>query len=275
MLSYFQLCRIDAALIAFFSYLVGAELGGGAHWHDIVVAISVTLISTNFIYSFNSWADRELDRISKPNRPIPSGKIKPSHALIYSLVLLVFSFVYPWFVYKSYLTLFLFLLLPILGLLYSAKPIRLRRYPIPAAITISLGLITPIMLGYFMNRADTEMVALFTVLFLFCLSIVPLKKIEEVEEDRKTGDRNLYSEWGVLLLIWPLSGLLLGLILILFFDFGNVLKTYLFILIISSIACIFIFSRFKNKLYLLYQTMIYMVIIEIGIFYWLLKLMES
>jgi len=126
-----------------------------------------------------------------------------------------------------------------------------------------------------MNRSDTEMVALFTVLFLFCLSIVPLKKIEEVEEDRKTGDRNLYSEWGVLLLIWPLSGLLLGLILILFFDFGNVLKTYLFILIISSIACIFIFSRFKNKLYLLYQTMIYMVIIEIGIFYWLLKLMES
>ena len=75
MLSYIQLCRVDAALIAFFSYLVGAELAGGTDWYDIVIAIAVTLISTNFIYSFNSWTDRELDRISKPYRPIPSGKI--------------------------------------------------------------------------------------------------------------------------------------------------------------------------------------------------------
>ena len=275
MLSYLRLCRIDVALIAFFSYLIGAELAGGTNWFDIVVAILVTLISTNFIYSFNSWTDRELDRISKPHRPIPSGKIKPVHALFYSLVLLIFSVIYPLFVYKSYLTLFLFFLLPILGLLYSAKPIRLRRYPIPAAITISLGLVTPIMLGYFMNRSDTKMVALFAALFLFCLSIVPLKKIEEVEEDRKTGYSNLYSEWGRLLLIWPLSGLLLEVILILFFDFGNVLKVYLYILTMSSIVCILVFSRFKNKLHLLYQTIIYMVIIEIGAFYWLLKLMES
>ena len=274
MFSYIQLCRIDAALIAFFSYLVGAELAGGTHWYDIVIAIAVTLISTNFIYSFNSWTDREIDKISKPNRPIPSGKIKPSHALIYSVMLLILSFVYPLFVYKSYLTLFLFFLLPILGLLYSAKPIRLRRYPIPATFTISLGLITPIMLGYFMKQYDTDMISFFAVLFLFCLSVVPLKKIEEVEEDRKTGYSNLYSKWGLLLLIWPLFGLLLELILIFCFNIGNILKTYLFILIISSIVCILLFSMFKNKLNLLYQSIIYIVIIEIGIFYLIIKLMD-
>ena len=275
MLLYLRLCRIDAAFIAFFSYLIGAELAGGTNWYDIVVAIAVTLISTNFIYSFNSWTDRELDRISKPNRPIPSGKIKPSHALIYSIVLLILSFVYPLFVYKSYLTLFLFFLLPILGLLYSAMPIRLRRYPIPATFTISLGLITPIMLGYFMKQSDTDLIPFFAGLFLFCLSVVPLKKIEEVEEDSKTGYSNLYSKWGLLLLIWPLSGLLLELILILCFDFGNVLKTYLFILTISSIACILLFSMFKSKLHLLYQSIIYIAIIEMGIFYLLIKLMDS
>lgn len=259
------------ALIAFFSYLIGAELAGGTHWNDIVVAAAVTLISTNFIYSFNSWTDRELDRISKPHRPIPSGKIKPSNALVYSLVLLILSFVYPLFVYQSYLTLFLFFLLPILGLLYSARSIRFRRYPIPATITISLGLITPIMLGYFMNRSDTDMIPLFAGLFLFCLSVVPLKEIEEVEEDQKSGYRNLFSKFGLLFLIWPLSGLLLELILIFFFDFRNVLKAYFFILTVSSIACILVFSMFKNKLYLLYQTIIYMVIIEIAVFYLLLN----
>jgi geranylgeranylglycerol-phosphate geranylgeranyltransferase len=274
MFAYIRLCRIDVALIAFISYLFGAEMAGGTHWFDIVIAVLVTLISTNFIYSFNSWTDREIDRIGKPHRPIPSGKIKPADALFYALTLLILSIIYPFFVYKSYFTLFLFLLLPILGLLYSAKPIRLRRYPIPAAITISLGLITPIMLGYFMNRSDTKLAGLFVVLFIFCLSVVPLKKIEEVEEDRKTGYCNLYSDWGLLLLIWPLSGLLLELILIHFIDFGNILKVYLFILTISSIACILLFGMFKNKLHLLYQTIIYMVIVEIGIFYSLLKLMD-
>jgi len=78
----------------------------------------------------------------------------------------------------------------------------------------------------------------------------------------------------LLLLIWPLSGLLLELILIRFFDFGNVLNTYLFILTISSIACILLFGMFKNKLHLLYQSIIYIAIIEIGIFYLLIKLMD-
>ncbi len=267
MLSYIRLCRIDVAIIAFISYLFGAELAGGTHGYDLVIAVLVTLISTNFIYSFNSWTDREIDRISKPYRPIPSGKIKPAYALFYSLVLLVLSIIYPLFVYKSYLTLFLFLLLPALGLLYSAKPIRLRQYPIPAAITISLGLITPIMLGYFMNRSDSGLAGLFFVLFIFCLSVVPLKKIEEVEEDRMTGYSNLYSKWGLWLLIWPISGLILELILIQFFHFGNILKAYLFILSISSITCILFFGIFRNKLYLLYQTIIYMVIIEVCIFF--------
>ena len=125
-----------------------------------------------------------------------------------------------------------------------------------------------------MKQSDTGMISFFAGLFLFCLSVVPLKKIEEVEEDQKSGYSNLYSKWGLLLLIWPLSGLLLELFLILCFDFGNVLKTYLIILTISSIACILLFSMFKNKLHLLYQSIIYIAIIEIGIFYSLINLMD-
>jgi len=268
MLSYLRLCRIDVAFIAFFSYLIGTELaGGGTQGYDVVVAIAVTLISTNFIYSFNSWTDRELDRISKPHRPIPAGKIKPSHAFIYSLILLVLSSVYPLFIYRSCLTLFLFFLLPVLGLVYSARPLRFRRYPIPAAITISLGLITPIMLGYFMKRSDMDMVPLFASLFLFCLSVVPLKKIEEVEEDEKSGYPNLYSEFGLLLLLWPLCGLSLVLLLLYIFELGNTLEAFVLIMTVSSMACILVLGIFKAKLHLLYQTIIYTVVVEGIIFY--------
>jgi len=272
MISYLQLCRIDVALIAFFSYLFGAELAGGTDLYDVIIALAVTLISTNFIYSFNSWTDWEIDSISKSYRPIPCGKIKPAQALIYSLVLLILSVGYPLLVYKSYFTLLLFLLLPVLGLLYSARPIRLRRYPLPASVTISIGLITPIMLGYFMNTPDTCLIPFFVILFLFCLSVVPLKKIEEVDEDEKSGHDNLYSRFGVMILIWPLGGLSLVLFLVLFFNLGNLLETCMLVITISSMACILLFGVLRKKLIKLYQTIIYIVIVEGVIFYLILKL---
>jgi len=274
MISYFQLCRIDAALIAFLSYLVGAELSEGTDMCDVIIATAVALISTNFIYSFNSWTDWQIDKMSKGYRPIPCGKIKPAHAFIYSLVLLIFSVVYPLFVYKSYLTLSLFLLLPALGLLYSARPIRLRRYPLPATVTISMGLITPIMLGYFMNTSDIRLIPFFVILFLFCLSVVPLKKIDEVDEDERSGYYNLYSRFGLMILIWPLGGLSLVLFLTLFLNPVNLLKAYMLIMTISSMSCIFLFGVLREKLYKLYQTIIYIVVVESVVLYLILKLVE-
>jgi 4-hydroxybenzoate polyprenyltransferase len=269
------LCRGDVALIAFFSYLVGAEMAGGTDLYDVIIALAVTLISTNFIYSFNSWTDRGIDQVNKAYRPIPSGKIKPAQALIYSFVLFILSIVYPFIVYQSYITLSLFLLLPVLGLLYSARPIRLRRYAFAATVTISLGLITPIMLGYFMNTSDTYLTPFFVVLFMFCLSVVPLKKIEEKDEDERRGCYNLYSRFGIMILIWPLGGLSLVLLLLLFCTTGYLLKTYMLVITVSSMFCILFFLVFRERLYQLYQTIIYIVIVEGVIFYLILMLINS
>lgn len=269
---YLKLCRIDAALIAFFSYLVGAQLAGGTDLYDVIIAAAVTLISTNFIYSFNSWADRSIDRINKPGRPIPSGKIEPKHAFIYSLVLLILSVVYPFFVFESHFTLLLFLLLPALGLVYSARPFRIRTYPFPAIVTICLGLITPIMLGNFMNTSDTSLIPFFVALFLFCLSVVPLKEIEEVEEDKRSGYHNLYARFGERILIYSLCGLSVVLLLVLFFNIEYPLKAYMLIFTVSSMGCILVFARVRKKLHKLYQTIIHLVIIEGAIFYMILKL---
>ena len=268
---YLRLCRADAALIAFCSYLVGSELAGGTDLHDVIIAAAVTLISTNFIYSFNSWADWSIDRINKPGRPIPSGKIEPNHALIYSLVLLILSVAYPFFVFKSGFTLLLFLLLPALGLVYSAEPFRIRRYPSPAIGIICLGLITPIMLGYFMNTSDTALIPFFVAIFLYCLSVVPLKEIEEVEEDKRSGYGNLYSRYGERLLIYSLCGLSLVLLVVLFFEIEYLLKLCMLIFTVSSMGCILVFARVRKKLDRLYQTIIHLVVIGGIIFYMILK----
>jgi len=263
MFYYLKLFRADVALISFFSYIIGSVLADNLKVRDIFIAALLTVISTNFIYSFNSWADRDIDRINKPWRPVPAGKIKPEAALSYSIVLLVLSCVYPFFIFTSCLTLFLFLLLPLLGILYSAKIFYLRKYPLPAILIISTGLVTPMSLGYFMNGSDPSLFFhFFIVLFLYCLSIVPLKDIEDIDGDVKSEVGNLFAKFGNHLLTFSVTGLILDCVMVFFFHFSEILKIYLFIFIISTAGLIVFYSRFKRNLKKLYQTVIYLVIIE-------------
>jgi len=267
MINYFKLYRLDVALIAFFSYLIGSLMAGGYDCFDFLIAGALSLISTNFIYTFNSWADREIDFLNKPGRPLPAGKIKPRNALIYSLFLLLLSCIYPFFVYKNFITLFLFLLLPLLGLLYSGGPFPLRRYPFAATIIISTGLITPLTLGYLMKTSDTSLLRVSAVLFLYCLSIVPLKDIEDMEGDVKSGIENLFARFGKKLLYFSLCGLLLGLLTVFIFGMPYIFKIFLLCFIISSMVLIFFFLILKKDLKYLYQFLIKMLILEALLIY--------
>ncbi len=42
--------------------------------------------------AINDYLDRETDKVNHPERPIPSGKLKPGHALLFSLVFFIISF---------------------------------------------------------------------------------------------------------------------------------------------------------------------------------------
>ncbi len=261
MIAYLRLFRADAALIAFVSYLIGAELAGSARWQDVVAAALVTCISTNFIYSFNSWADRRIDARNKPWRPIPSGRIAAEKALFYSLFLLIMAVIYPFFIAHSLLTLLLFQLLPVLGILYSARPFSFRRNSLLSTLTISIGLVTPLILGYSMNTAETTLMPLFFGLFIYCLSVVPLKDIEDAEGDQAFGIRNLYLQYENRLPLFSLAGLTADLMWIYVVPDPQTPKTHLTIVVFATIACILIFQYCRLNMQKLYRTIIRTVII--------------
>lgn len=271
MVNYLKLFRQDVAAIAFFSYLTGCRIAGRITLTDIIIAGAVTLISTNFIYSFNSWTDRDIDRVNKPWRPVPSGKIKPSSAMIYSIILLVISCIYPFFIFKNHLTLSLFLLMPFLGIIYSAPPLRLRKYSIPAVIIISAGLTTPISLGYFMNSSHRSIYPFFITIFIYCLFIVPLKDIEDRDGDLKYGMENLYEKFGGRLIDFCLLGLLTDLLLVIILNINLLFKIFLIIIIITPVAIIIFWRKLGKNLNNLYQTLIYTVILEGFVLYIILN----
>lgn len=195
-LDYLRLFRPDAAAIAFFGYLVGVSLATTPGWLDALIAFAVSAASMNFIYAFNAWADSDIDKINKPDRPIPSGRLSPRAALIYCLVLLGVSFAFPLLIFRDLVTLGLFWSLPVLGLAYSQPPVRLKTSPIPATVATSAILVAPMLAGYAMYTKDWAALPFFGALLVFCLGVIPLKDIEDIEGDVAGGSGNWFSRLG-------------------------------------------------------------------------------
>ena len=255
MVYYLALYRIDVVLIVFFSYIIGCELAGTWTYEELFIAGALSLISYNFIYSFNSWADREIDKFNKPHRPLPAGKIEAEYAFIYSIILLLLSCIYPFFIYRSSAVLIIFLLLPVVGALYSVGP-NFKRTPILAVFITSSGLVIPFLLGYLMNSNDNSLWPFFLTLLLYCLGIIPLKDIEDVKGDVKYGVRNLFSRFQEKLLIICIFILLVNVFFIYIFNMTLLIKFFLLAFTISSIFFILYFLTFKKEQQKLYQVII-------------------
>jgi 4-hydroxybenzoate polyprenyltransferase len=242
---------------------VGAEIAGGPDGVDVAYAALMTAFSMNFVYSINSWADWKIDLINKPGRPIPAGKLTRRSAFIYCMFLLAVSVIFPVIVFKSPATLVLFETLPVLGILYSIKPFRFKRFLIPAVATTSLILVVPMMTGYFMNSNDLQILPFFLILFLYCLSVIPLKDIEDVTGDVHHASNNWMDKLGHRsLFIISLSGLALTLLLTAVLSIEPILKIYLYTFISSTMVMILVFLLFRINITRLYKSIIYLVIVE-------------
>jgi len=85
-----------------FAVIVGAALASpdalNTLWQNLVYGFVTGFTLTAASMAINDYYDREIDTINEPNRPIPSGLIKPKEALIFSLISTIIGFA------ASYLT---------------------------------------------------------------------------------------------------------------------------------------------------------------------------
>lgn len=88
--SYIELTRPANGLIAAASIFIGAFVTGGIEpiWRVIVACLSGACIAGGG-NAVNDYFDIEIDRINRPQRPIPSGRISRTGAFIFALILLV------------------------------------------------------------------------------------------------------------------------------------------------------------------------------------------
>lgn len=152
---------------------------------------------------FNQYTEIDLDRANKPGRVLPSGRMSPRAALVWSIFLYAVALALGWFVqpYPGARATFLCACAAALAtILYSAKPPYLKGKGWGANFTIAVprgcllkvagwGCVAPV--------ADIEPWFIGTVFFLFLFGAASSKDFSDYAGDKAGGVRTVVVEYGL------------------------------------------------------------------------------
>ncbi len=87
---YLRLIRPVNCVMMGFAVIVGSALAGSnffLSWYNLIYGFITGFMLTGASMVINDFYDREIDAVNEPNRPIPSGLIKPKEALVFASIL--------------------------------------------------------------------------------------------------------------------------------------------------------------------------------------------
>ena len=87
----FKLSRPLSTLTGVLAVLLGGYVAGTGAWDKIGLAALATLFVSAAANAWNDYRDIDIDRITQPQRPLPSGMVSPRAALVFSIVLSALS----------------------------------------------------------------------------------------------------------------------------------------------------------------------------------------
>ena len=87
---YMQLCKMKISLLSSFSAVTGFALSAHAFPLDICTPAAAVFLLACGACALNQYQERDVDALMPRtrNRPVPSGKITPGRALVFSIVLM-------------------------------------------------------------------------------------------------------------------------------------------------------------------------------------------
>jgi 4-hydroxybenzoate polyprenyltransferase len=218
---------------------------------DVFLFIFVFILCSGYTLGlnvFNNLIDSDLDKIIKPNRPIPSGRISKRTAFVISLVFFLISIVCAYFINFQIVVLTLFCCF--ISILYSIKQTRLKdKFLGPSFVGGFLyGVFPFILVSSIFGFAPDYIFALF--LFGLIFSIAPVKDIEDSEGEKKLGGKNFAILFG------PQKTISFSIFIILLINFLflimallNIIETkFIFSSLISCSILLFFYYSFCNKM---------------------------
>jgi len=187
-----RLIRLPNCLLAGLATWVGAWIAGEVEGLPVGLAITTAVLLTGFAMTVNDYYDREIDRINRPDRPIPSGAVSPKEAVRVAAGLAGAGLTTALFTNEAC---FLVALLATgLAVAYSA---RIKRTGLPGNAVVAFNTALPFVYGSLATGQLAPLVcALALTAFFATLGREVVKGVADIEGDRALGVRTVAVVWG-------------------------------------------------------------------------------
>jgi 4-hydroxybenzoate polyprenyltransferase len=152
--------------------------------------------------ALNQIYDVEIDRVNKPRRPLPGGRLTARQAWSVTVIAYVLALILAWFVEPGgrHECFWLVVVAVICTVLYSVPPARTKRLGIWANVTIAIprGVLLKVA-GWSSVKtiAGVEPWYIGAIFGLFLLGATTTKDFADMEGDRRGGCRTLPIQHGV------------------------------------------------------------------------------
>lgn len=194
LVSIVRLIRLHNALSAFLCVLLGTylsgHLAGGPPMARALIASTVGLLVAAGAHAINDYYDVEIDRVNKPFRPLPSGRVSPHTARW--LAFLLFGLALGLAAWLGWLAWLVALLLTLACCLYAAWLKRTLLANPLVGLLCAMGVVY----GGMILDVPQSTVLPGTLVFLFVTSREILKTVEDYQGDALAGARTIATVCG-------------------------------------------------------------------------------
>lgn len=192
-------------------YLMAYNITDVFNINLLLLSIIVGICCNVFIVGINQVSDIEIDRINKPELPIPAGvlSLRQAKYIVYASLFICYAIA----AYISMYLLVIVILSTFIGWAYSMPPFHLKKHHISAAIAIATvrGVLLNaggfLLFNYLLNGStvlsgDAEILSIFVIAFSVVISW--FKDLSDVEGDTKYNINTLAIQYS------PKTALIIG-----------------------------------------------------------------
>ncbi|HLE27530.1 MAG TPA: geranylgeranylglycerol-phosphate geranylgeranyltransferase [Anaerolineales bacterium] len=165
--------------------------GQALSWPALTLGAASACLSAGSMV-INDWFDAEIDKINKPTRPIPSGQVSKTHALVFALALFAAGLASSLVVRYD-----LAVSAGIVILLSAAYSWFLKRFLLVGNVLVAAVSSYPLFAGGLLTHGLSKLVIPIAVTFIFIFGREILKDVEDTQGDARFGVMSIANRWGV------------------------------------------------------------------------------
>lgn len=175
-----------------------------------IIGLTMAAVLNAASNALNQIYDLDIDRVNKPRRPLPSGRLSMSAAWTFTLAAYAVALMLAWFVQPGgrHECFWIVMAATVITILYSVPPARTKRLGIWANLTIAVprGVLLKVA-GWSSVKtiAGFEPWYIGAIFGLFLLGASTTKDFADMEGDARGGCRTLPIMYGVRRAAWMIS----------------------------------------------------------------------